>query len=322
MKKQDISIMSFDGAWLAGTLSIPENCQALMIPVHGGLIQNRDGNLDDLRNWMFPAGVEKRNLFSDIKNYLSEHSVGSFCYDKRASGISEGIFSQTDLETLSKDVVAVSQYFKKEFPGLPLVLMGQSEGCLTIPLAKKMGASCDLMILQAPILQPIEEVTHFQKSHAAIPFLEDKTKEISKRFPLLSGFYNAVFNGEFFDKVKNTEDKLFSIEHDGKEYQINLDLYRQYDNCKTKEWVKEFNCPVSFLIGEKDLNTPASAVSEWRDSKEFDEHQHIEFHILEDLEHSFREFKADENFVDAMKKPISEKYFECLTDILNRRLGV
>jgi len=309
---KELPIMSFDGAWLSGTLTMPERPKGIVITVHGSFLQTRDGDVDSSRDWMFPEPCPRRKLFKDVRETLYTEGIGSYCYDKRGSGRSEGIYVRTDLDALAKDVQAVFHRIEKMYPDLPIGLIGQSEGTLTVPRAYELGIRPQCMVLQGPVVTPVRAIFEFQRDHAAAPFMNDPTGEMRKKFPFISATYKAFYEGDFFEKMENTKDETYTFHiDDSNNPGVSLNLFRQYDACNVKEIVKSARCPVAFIVGEKDQNTPSEPIVGLRDwfGKEA---PHVSVYVLPGLEHSFRVLVPGDTFLDSMGKPISPKYPEVL----------
>jgi hypothetical protein len=96
-----LNIQSSDGAILAGEMDFPleENFDAIVIPVHGSFLQDRNGDYDDSKKWMFTSELPKRKLFLDISKTLRSTRCAVYRYDKRGSGKSEGIYSKINVST-------------------------------------------------------------------------------------------------------------------------------------------------------------------------------------------------------------------------------
>lgn len=313
---EEISVRSYDGTWLAATLKVPKNPKGIFIGVHGSQLQTREGSLDVSRRWIFPEGGPQRNLFRDIGERLDGLGVGSLCYDKRASGTSEGTYAKTTLDDLAQDAIAIFHEASRRFPGVPVIMIGQSEGTWTVPRACELGLKPAAIILQGAVAWTARRTFDFQRERAAAPFLKDLDGELSRKFPFYSALYQAMFLGDFWDK----------FEKGAKEYEVSLrsgyravqplDIIRQYDRCDIRKVLAGLKIPVHYLTGELDNNVPPAAVREleaWAKDEGF---AHVRFHWFPKLEHSFRECAPGENFIDAAKKPISKEYLDLLAEVV------
>ncbi len=313
-RENDMVIQSFDGVALSGVLTLPANdkVRGIIIMVHGSFVQTRDGDLDGNQTWMFPYGVPKRGLFRDITNEFITIGFGTYRYDKRASGKSGGDYQETDMVTLVKDVVSIFNVIKAQFPNIDIGLLGQSEGSLTVLKAWELGARANFIQLQGPALEPFDLTLHYQKSHAAAPFLAENLEgPLSQKFPYLAAFYHALYFEDMLEKMRRGNEKYYMLDWNGYKYRTNLKKYREY-LWNGLEMLKAVTVPVYLIIGSKDTNVRPGVAQEIIEKQKIGEYQNVTVRIIEGLEHSFRKVSPGDNFVDVMAKPISQKYFEVL----------
>ncbi|MEM1486169.1 lysophospholipase [Oscillospiraceae bacterium PP1C4] len=113
--KQQSMISSFDGAQLFLRKDIPDNCKAIAVIVHG--LCEHHGRYDYL--------VDKFCL----------KGVGCYRFDHRGHGRSEGERTfYSDWNQLPDDTNIVVELAKKEYPDLPVFLVGHSMGGYTVAL--------------------------------------------------------------------------------------------------------------------------------------------------------------------------------------------
>lgn len=311
MNQKEFTVTADDGVVLAGTATIPENPKAIIIPVHGSFPQTRDGNLDANAKWMFPHGVPQRNLFVDIASTVYAESIATYRYDKRASGSSGGSYKETDMDRLAKDVIAVAKYAKEQHPKAKIVLLGQSEGGLTVLRAHELGYRPDEFFLQGPSLEPLEVFLEHQKTRAAASFLPADSPQ-SANYPYLTAFYRAMYQGDMLAKIQNTDDVYYTLRLGDWSTVTNLKKYRQY-RWNGSEMLKSVKVPVTIVYGQLDPNVRPEAGENIARLKEGGKlYQNVEVHILPHLEHSFREVAPGDTFVSVMGKPVSPAYLDVL----------
>jgi len=301
------------GVKLHALSEIPDNAKAVIVMVHGSFVQTKDGDLDGSVKWMFPEGTPKRNLFKDIAGFLNKNGYGTLRYDKRASGKSRGMFEDTDLDLIAKDVISVVRYAKKEY-GLPVGILGQSEGGLTTVLAQTKGANADFLIIQGGMLRELNPILEWQKKHAAKVFLEDKTGDMARKMPYYTALYKALFSDEDFKKaLKNPEKKHYTLKLNKWSGKMNLDLIRQHYKYNPSEMLKSIKCPVIVIQGDKDANIPVSIAEDLLKAQDQGEYKNLSIHILKDHDHSFRKQVKGLDFLEMMKQPISDEYLNLLS---------
>lgn len=269
--------------------------KSMFIPLHGSFVQTRDGDLDGSQKWMFPEGAPKRQIFRDLAEALTDLGVGSFRYDKRASGESGGDYVETDLLMLARDANIVFEEMRRRFPDIKLGIIGQSEGSLVALKAYELGMRPDYFVLQGPLLDPIEPFLGFQRTHAAAPFLNDKSGALGARFPYLKAFYEAAYIGDLLDKIKTTNDDYYELRLGNWKHKTSLRKYRQY-GWSGYELLKKVNVPTLLVVGSEDANVSPDAVKKVRTAQ-----------------------SQGESFVDAMGKPLSPRYLGLMRDYFNQQ---
>lgn len=107
--KPQVEYLIRDNVRLALHSWVPQKVQAVLFYIPG--MQSHAG-------WLFEAGPE-----------IAKSSIAIFALDRRGSGLSEGL--QGDIlsaEVLLDDYYCALEKIKKEYPNLPLTLLGQSLG--------------------------------------------------------------------------------------------------------------------------------------------------------------------------------------------------
>ncbi len=321
MLAKEFVVTTDDGVQLAGTATIPANPKAIVIPVHGSFPQTRDGNLDGNAKWMFPNGTPQRNLFLDIAKTVYGEGVATYRYDKRASGSSGGVYEDTDMDRLAQDVIAVAKFAAREHPKARIVLLGQSEGGLTVLRAHELGYTPGEFFLQGPSLEPLEVFLQHQKTRAAASFLAPNSTQ-GMNYPYLTAFYKAMYEGDMLDKIQNTEDVHYVLRLGSWSHVTNLRKYRQY-RWNGSEMLKSVQVPVTVVYGQLDPNVrPEAGERIAREKTAGRGYANVNVHILPQLEHSFREVNDGDNFVTVMGKPVSPVYLQLLSSWAKKLPGI
>jgi uncharacterized protein len=127
------------GNTLYGELFAPEKPQALVVMVFG-------------------AGQDSAVAYTYVQHLLSYYGIAAFVYDKRGTGKSTGRFT-VDFSELADDALAAMAHARKllDAPGVPVGLMGESQGGWIAPLAA-VRAPVDFVIASYGLaISPLEE---------------------------------------------------------------------------------------------------------------------------------------------------------------------
>jgi alpha-beta hydrolase superfamily lysophospholipase len=127
------------GNTLYGELFAPEKPQALVVLVFG-------------------SGQDSAVAYSYVQHLLSYYGIAAFVYDKRGVGRSTGRFS-VDFSELADDALIAMSHARKllNAPGVPVGLMGESQGGWVAPLAAVRGPSDFVIVSYGLAISPLEE---------------------------------------------------------------------------------------------------------------------------------------------------------------------
>lgn len=162
------------GCDLGATLDLPENAHALVIFMHGSGSQNRDEGL--------PGGIAP---FRDIAQALSARGIGSLRFDKRPS-IKACLPGMTDPSNLRRahpglrpehsirDIEAVYRRAQVEVLGIPIYLLGHSEGVnFVLELAAQKRLDPAGVILLAGLGRYSIDTTFLRQLRESLPKIEE-----------------------------------------------------------------------------------------------------------------------------------------------------
>ncbi len=127
------------GNTLYGELFAPEKPQALVVLVYG-------------------SGQDSAVAYSYVQHLLTYYGIAAFVYDKRGTGKSNGRFT-VDFSELADDALVALAHARKllNAPGVPVGLMGESQGGWIAPLAA-VRAPADFVIASYGLaISPLEE---------------------------------------------------------------------------------------------------------------------------------------------------------------------
>jgi alpha-beta hydrolase superfamily lysophospholipase len=95
---------------------------------------------------------EYRESFTAVGPYLAEHGIATYAYDQRGFGATAHRGLWAGSARLARDAAQLSRLLRREYPGLPLYLMGESMGG-AVAIAGVTGerpAAVDGVVLIAP----------------------------------------------------------------------------------------------------------------------------------------------------------------------------
>ena len=242
---------------LAGTLQTPSEDHApwaVAVFLHGSGPQDRNENSPQL-----PLGV-----FDAVAADLAALGVASLRYDKRGVGESTGDLLRASVQDLAADARAAARFVRRvhETAGLPLFLVGHSEGCtLAMMLAAEAPTPAGLVLL-APSATPMQDVLRMQAAgvQAAI-----------QRLPAAERQRLGIPEG--FDQLQVTEQMIAAIlaaPADQPVLQmmnqtVPVRWFRSHFDLDLPAVAAAVPCPVLALAGAKDAQVPprdAQAIAE------------------------------------------------------------
>ena len=127
------------GNTLYGELFAPEKPQALVVLVFG-------------------SGQDSAVAYSYVQHLLSYYGIAAFVYDKRGTGKSTGRFT-VDFSELADDALAAMAHARTllNAPGVPVGLMGESQGGWIAPLAAVRAPADFVIVSYGLAISPLDE---------------------------------------------------------------------------------------------------------------------------------------------------------------------
>lgn len=127
------------GNTLYGELFSPEKPQALVVLVFG-------------------SGQDSAVIYNYVQHLLPYYGIAAFAYDKRGTGQSTGRFT-VDFSELADDALAAMAHARKllDAPGVPVGLMGESQGGWIAPLAAVRAPADFVIVSYGLAISPLEE---------------------------------------------------------------------------------------------------------------------------------------------------------------------
>jgi len=176
---------------LTGTLALPGDGAepwAAALFLHGSGPQDRNGNSPGL-----PLAI-----FETLAGDLAAAGIASVRYDKRGVGESPGDLLRCTIGDLAADARAALRFIRRlhETAGLPVFLVGHSEGATIAMLLAAEEPEPAGLVLLAPSVTPMEEVLRLQAAGVA-------------RLPPAERTRLGIPEG--FDQRRNTEEMIAQI---------------------------------------------------------------------------------------------------------------
>jgi len=190
------------GNTLYGELFAPQNPKALVVLVFG-------------------SGQDSAVTYNYVQHLLPTYGIAVFVYDKRGTGKSNGRFT-VDFSELADDALAAVAYARKllDAPGVPVGLMGESQGGWIAPLAA-VRAPADFVVVSyglaiSPLDEDREEVSGELRAKHYDDFVIAKGREltsITSRI-MLSRFTDGLDDLRKFKAAHANEKWLGEVEGD------------------------------------------------------------------------------------------------------------
>ena len=107
---------------------------------------------------VFGSGQDSAVTFNYVQHLLPLYDIAAFVYDKRGTGKSNGRFT-VDFSELADDALAAVAYARKllDVPGVPVGLMGESQGGWIAPLAAARAPTDFVVVSYGLAISPLDE---------------------------------------------------------------------------------------------------------------------------------------------------------------------
>lgn len=178
---EDVSFVTPDSITIGGTIAGPFARPAgVLVMVSGSGAQNRDEELFG------------HKPFAVIADYLARMGWVTLRYDDRGVGVTSGGSPDDTTLDFARDALAAVSFMRSRYPGLPVGLLGHSEGGtialydaaqnpesvdLVVSLAGMAVSGRDLMIRQNEMLAEYSGITPTEENHALMVETFDAIRE-------------------------------------------------------------------------------------------------------------------------------------------------
>lgn len=223
------------GATLAGTLEMPA-----VPPVGAVLLIPGSGEVD--------RDSDHRKLPISVTRHLAESLAGrgfaSLRYDKRGVGESTGSFLETGFRDNTDDAEAALAELGRQLPGVPLFVIGHSEGAMhATTLAARHPELAGAVLLAAPGT-PGEETLFWQGEQIA-----EGMPPLTKRLLKLFRVDIPKLQRKAVAKIKATTTDVARIQLQ----KANAKWQREFLAHDPREGLRRISVPVLAITGGKDL---------------------------------------------------------------------
>jgi pimeloyl-ACP methyl ester carboxylesterase len=226
--ERELSVTSYDGTKLYGTLFSKNNHEKLAIIIAGSGPTDRDGNN--------PLG-DNSNSYKMLAQALDSQNIATFRYDKRGVAKSlSGNFNQANVvfDDYVKDAEKIFDYLHDSLGFQNIYFIGHSEGSL-IGMIASQKKPVNGYISVAGAGRPIDAVIEEQENASALP---DTLKT------RITAIFNDLKMGKKVDDVPLELNNLFN-----KALQPYFISWLKYNPAKE---IKKLSCPILILQGACD----------------------------------------------------------------------
>lgn len=282
-----------DGCSLAGTCVDESEPVAAALVLPGSGRTNRDSDVPKL-----PLGVTRV-----VADSLARVGVSSLLYDKRGVGASEGDYLTTGMIQRREDARAALRWLAARNPGVPLLVVGHSEGALhAAELATEDGVAG--VVLLAMPARPGAEVLAWQ------------TKMVADRLPVAARVITRILHIDVIRLQRKNMERVRASDQDVLRLQgtkINARWLREFAAYDPRGALAKITVPVLAITGAQDMQVPAEDVGTMAElvAGPFDGH------VVAGLSHLLRSDPdgiGPRGYRKAVHQPVSPDVLTLITD--------
>lgn len=314
LKMNNSSEVTIEAAYpLSGTLKIPHESRnqfpAVLI-ISGTGKADRDGNL---KNFMM-------NIYKELADFLHSKGFVTLQYDKRGTHKSGGDYLEAGVYDLIDDGAACVRFLKKHPAVDPenILILGHSEGALIAPAVHKKEPVSGLILL-AGGAEPSKELLPRQNEMAYKEMNQAKGIK-GFLFRLLGAEQRArKQNEKVIKKILMSDRAVMRIQG----VKFNAKWLRETFSYNVCDYLKETNCPVLAITGDKDIQVQPEHARIIAEMAKGD----AEWHVIPNMNHILRKYEGKHTILGAMKEyksqlgqPIDRELLECMGSWLDRKL--
>lgn len=296
---------------LSGTLTIPEQSKAkypAVLIIAGSGKGDRDGNNKEL----------KTNMYKEQADFLTEKGFATLRYDKRGTYKSEGNFLEAGVQDLINDASACVRFLQNhgQVDKEKIFILGHSEGALIAPAVHRQTPVSGLILL-AGAARP-----NFQ----ILPLQNERAYAELNQLPGLKGWLIRKLritekarrkNMKVITKILESDKNVMRIQG----AKINAKWLRETVKYNVCDYLRETDCPVLAVTGEKDIQVPPEDVERVADFVRGE----VEWKIIPDMNHILRPYEGEHTILNILKeykttadKPLAQELLMTIENWLNR----
>ena len=286
-----------NGITLTGTLTLPAHAPK---PVPAVLFVHGSGPVD--RNENAP-GLET-NIFRDLARSLSQAGIASLRYDKRGTGESEGVFSDSSMNDLLADArIALSALQAcDKIDRHSCFLIGHSEGGIVAPIIGSEGNDLAGIVIIAGAAHSLDVIIRGQveRLNRGSGMSENQLQTMLEQEDQYLSFVRRS-TGEWssysFAELKKampwlTEEKYHEVTA------LSLTWLREHFQHDPLATIAQVSCPVLIIQGEKDLQIPAKEAKLLAAGLAGGGNSDVTLDIFPDLNHLLRYHPEEPNLLN------------------------
>lgn len=175
--------------------------------------------------------VGRYRIYVLLAQRLAELGIGTFRFDFRGSGDSEGNFSDMTIEGEVSDALLCLSYLREHPNVIPeqIGIFGRSLGAAVAVLTASRTRQVNSLCLWAPLYDSLQWQDKWQKIHSPSLDVSDKKAlmTVDGQIPGL-GFYKQFFELAIDRALKNLEDIPLMLIHGGKDQVVPLEHSEKY----------------------------------------------------------------------------------------------
>ena len=288
-----------DGYTIAGTLTevAAPAAAALVITGSGRLNRDSDARLRRTRVMLLRTGVTRQ-----VAEALTGANVLTLRYDKRGVGASGGDYFTTGMPQRLADARVALGWLADRCPGLPLIVLGHSEGTYYAARLAVEENAAGTILLSAP-------------SHTGEQVID---WQIDKIIPTLPRAVRAITRVTGNDIARTQRKRLARLKASSGDVirmqglRVNARWYREFLGYDPAPYLARVKAPVLAITGGHDMQVPPGDV----DAIGRLVAGPFEGHVVDDLSHLLRPdhgWAGPRGYRRAVRQPVSPKVLSIIT---------